>query len=161
MSFRELLERVCQNSGKKPFQGKLLALDPGETLGWALFSASELLSCGQQPMVQGEEKEILFQNISFLGISQVDVVVCEDYKVYNWKTEQHSWSSLITPKIIGAIQYECVRHDKPIYFQMAATAKGFCSDDKLKQWGYYERGKRHARDAIRHGCYWLLFGVRA
>lgn len=41
--------------------------------------------------------------------------------------------------------------------QMAAQAKGFVDDDKLKAWGFWIKGKKHARDAIRHGVYYLLF----
>lgn len=41
--------------------------------------------------------------------------------------------------------------------QMAVTAKNFCTDDKLKQWGFWQAGQKHARDSIRHGCYFLLF----
>ena len=29
---------------------------------------------------------------------------------------------------------------------------------KLKKWNMYRKGERHARDAIRHGAHFLLFG---
>ena len=45
----------------------------------------------------------------------------------------------------------------PTHKQMASTAKTFATDKKLREWGFWERGMRHARDAIRHGCYFLLF----
>jgi hypothetical protein len=32
----------------------------------------------------------------------------------------------------------------------AGLAKGFATDDKLKAWGFWQPGQRHARDAIRH-----------
>jgi hypothetical protein len=40
---------------------------------------------------------------------------------------------------------------------MAHQAKGFVTDEKLKAWGFYQKGVRHARDSIRHACYFLLF----
>jgi hypothetical protein len=44
-----------------------------------------------------------------------------------------------------------------IHYQMATTAKTFVTDEKLKQWGFWQEGMRHSRDAIRHGLYFLLF----
>ena len=84
-------------------------------------------------------------------------VVMEDYKVYGWKTDQHAWAALHTPKFIGSIVALCYIHQIPYHMQMAQQAKGFCSDEKLEGWGYYDRGMRHARDAVRHGCYYTLF----
>lgn len=87
------------------------------------------------------------------------LVVFEDYKVYGWKTDQHAWSGLHTPRLIGALETLLgVVHGIPFHKQMAHVAKGFCTDEKLTQWGYYAKGQRHARDAVRHACYYILFG---
>lgn len=43
-----------------------------------------------------------------------------------------------------------------IDYQMAVQAKGFVTDERLKEWGFWLPGMRHSRDAIRHGIYWLL-----
>jgi hypothetical protein len=36
----------------------------------------------------------------------------------------------------------------------AGLAKTFATDDKLEAWGFWKRGQKHARDAIRHAVYW-------
>lgn len=86
------------------------------------------------------------------------MVIYENYRVYAHKLERHSNSEVYTLRLVGVIEYLCdVKHKIPYYNQMAQQAKGFVTDDKLKKWGYYRQGLRHARDAIRHGCYFLLF----
>lgn len=155
LAFSELVTKSCLNRKVKPFEGKLLSLDPGETTGWALFQNLELHSAGQI-----KEAPVMPHVANYILTTRPDIVVCEDYKVYHWKCAQHSWSNLFTPRLLGVIEHTCITADPPIplVFQMAGVVKGFCSDEKLKQWHYYKTSQPHARDAIRHGCYWLLFG---
>lgn len=156
MRFEELLQKVCNNQKREPFEGRLLALDPGETTGWALFASAKLTQHGE---IAGSNLEVMIQVADLIRRFMPRAVVCEGYRIYSWKKDQHTWSDLFTPRLIGVIEYVCASNSPtvPLYFQMAGTAKGFCTDDKLKQWHYYKAGQKHARDAIRHGCYWLLF----
>ena len=39
---------------------------------------------------------------------------------------------------------------------MAQQAKGFVTDAKLKEWGMWDIGHKHARDACRHCVYYLV-----
>lgn len=87
------------------------------------------------------------------------MVIYEGYKVYPWKLKQHSFSDVPTLQFIGFLRHACAVRGVPTATQMAQLVKTFCTDRKLKQWGLYNEGKRHANDAIRHGCYWLLFGM--
>ena len=41
-------------------------------------------------------------------------------------------------------------------FLFTIKAKGFVTDAKLKEWGLWQDGLRHSRDAIRHGIYFLV-----
>ena len=46
--------------------------------------------------------------------------------------------------------------EKFIYFQSASLAKTTCTDERLKEWGLYDRSSGpHARDAMRHAYYFL------
>lgn len=156
MEFTELLKKARAKRGSLPFTGCLLSLDPGETTGWAKFNNGELQVCGQ--FGPGSVRSTFLTLGGLLNEIAPDLVVCEAYRIYEWKRDQHSWSDLFTVRLIGAIEFLCAYNDIPVVFQMASTGKGFCTDKKLKEWGYYYKGLRHARDAIRHGCYWLLFG---
>jgi hypothetical protein len=144
----------------------LICLDPGETTGMAIFNGLALHHCGQldtsrldlganafKSLLKSPALQAL--NISS-DLSNVHVII-EDYKVYGWKTEQHTWAELHTPKLIGAFVALCIAHNLPYSMQMAVQAKQFCTDDKLKAWNLYKPGLRHARDAIRHGIYFALF----
>lgn len=131
---------------------RLLSLDPGETTGWCLFVDGEIKEWGQLDTKEKYQQTIM----DFFKLHQPTHVVCEDYKVYEHKLKQHAWASLHTPQLIGAIKMLAVQYDIPMQLHMASIAKGFCTDDKLKRWGIYQTGMRHARDAIRHACYYLL-----
>lgn len=86
-------------------------------------------------------------------------VVIEDYRVYSWKTKDHAWAGLHTSRLIGATELICYDAGLDLTKQTAQQAKGFCTDDKLQAWGLWQEGQRHARDAIRHALYYLLFRV--
>lgn len=146
-------------SQEKLFQGKLLSLDPGETTGYAIFDCQgydiKLHESGQlkcKPLDDGIDAITLVINTH-----KPKVIVYEDYKVYGWKATQHSWAELHTPQLIGCIRMMSKIHSIPNYHQMAQHAKGFMTDDKLQQWGFYIKGQKHTRDAIRHGLFYLLF----
>lgn len=153
LNFIELATK--QNHGTFPYPHVLLSLDPGETTGYAIFDTGALKMVGQLDTADiGKSVE----QISYLiNTWKPAVVVYEDYKVYGWKADAHSWASLHTPQLIGCILTVCTMLSKPTHSQMAQQAKGFCTDDKLKDWDMYPKGLKHARDAIRHGCYYMLF----
>lgn len=136
---------------------RLLAIDPGETIGWALFIEGELDSCGHlEPTPEYRYSTIR----DLIDTERPTKVVCEDYRVYGHKLEAHTWSDLVTPKLIGAIAMYCDYRMIPIHYQMASTAKGFFSTQKLKDLGMWREAQKHAMDAVRHGGYYLLFNNR-
>lgn len=157
-TFNELIQK--SRAPDQIFKGKLLALDPGETTGWAFFDTTV------NPFNRGTEQistwpiQEAVENLSFLVTKlEPDFVVFESYNIYSWKSDNHKQSNVPTIQVIGTLQTLLVQRNIPWTTQNAQTAKGFVTDDKLKSWGYYERGKKHGRDACRHACYWLLFGT--
>jgi hypothetical protein len=165
ITFNELVQRsrAERHLGSSPLS--LLVFDPGETTGFAHFRQGELSNGGQlatKTILEGAP--LLLDTICMTMPTRV---VMEDYRVYSWKSKQHEWEKLHTPQVIGAVRglLACPHlYSKmaiiPVIMQMAVTAKQFCTDEKLKQWGFYIKGQPHARDAIRHGCYYLLFGSK-
>lgn len=132
---------------------KLLCLDPGETTGWAVFENGELTKQGQTRTV--DDWWAIHNLVKEINPSHV---VFENYRVYAHKLERHSNSEVFTLRLVGVIEYLCdVYLGIPRMDQMAHQAKGFVTDEKLKAWGMYSKGQRHARDAVRHGVYYLLF----
>lgn len=180
ISFEELYLKARKSPNPPE---RMLCLDPGETTGWALFHQHHLVRWGQQRTVENEK--ILWNNLLELFQScEPTLVVCEDYRIYQHKLQRHSFSPVLTLRLIGGIDLLCtmgwykkiinlvplteeatiteefIYHEhlySDIHYQMATTAKGFVTDDRLKEWGFWQEGMRHSRDAIRHGCYYLLF----
>lgn len=135
----------------------LLCFDPGETSGWAFFQGCDLEAWGQIPTKEAGDSVTNYGNI----IKQCNPqhIVIEDYRVYRNKAQEHINAELITPRNIGIIETLGLQQDPimPIGKQMASMAKQFVTDKRLKSWGYFVEGAPHARDAIRHGCYYLVF----
>lgn len=151
-NFQVLLNMKRGQGFKAP--ERLLCLDPGHTTGWSLFENGNLTASGQVATMADGWPSIddLFNDI------QPTHVVFENYRVYAHKLDRHSNSEVYTLRLVGVIEYLCdVKFGIPRIDQMAHQAKGFVTDEKLKAWGFYKRGEKHARDAIRHGVYALLF----
>lgn len=156
MDFKE----IWQKGSKNPFRGIMLSLDPGHTTGYAIWETAD----GPKVIKSGQMKTWHHDDLDhndfwdLITDYQPDVVVMESYQVYDWKKDEHSWSQVPTVQVIGCIKTICQQRDIPYYSQTAQVAKQFVTDDKLEKWGMWKVGERHARDAIRHGVYWLLFG---
>ncbi len=137
----------------------LLCLDPGETTGWAAFTNGRLSESGQLDSTSDTANGLhTLLHHRFAG--KPDHLVAEDYRVYAHRVLQHTNSSLFTPRLLGMIEAESELNAIPLTLQMATQAKGFVSDQRLKDWGMWTT-QRHARDAIRHGIYFLLFDSNA
>lgn len=161
LTFNELRQKSSRPENR--FIGRILAFDPGETTGYACFEASEDdVKLVQQGQVKTWPLDEGLRNIEFvITAMQPDKVVFESYQVYEWKASEHSWSQVPTIQIIGMIRTLLLQMAIPEHTQTAQIAKNFCTDEKLTEWGYWIKGARHARDAIRHALYYLLFHKKA
>lgn len=154
LSFSDLLDRLRRRC-KVP--ERLLVFDPGKTTGWSLFEQGKLTKSGQITDCYDDKNIDATGIIALMEEISPDFVLYEDYRVYSHKLDRHSYSQVHTLRLIGTIETLCQIKNIPTHKQMAVTAKGFVTDEKLKQWGFYKKGEQHARDSIRHGCYFLLF----
>jgi hypothetical protein len=158
MTFEELLKKTRKNYTPPE---RLLCLDPGFTTGVALFTNGTLTSWEQVRTIETETEKINWMNLQDLfNRMKPTHIICEDYRIYAHKLDQHTFSSVTTLRLIGGIELLSLLDHVPIDYQMAMQAKGFCTDDKLKTWGYWQPGMKHSRDAIRHGCYFMLFNKK-
>lgn len=125
----------------------MLALDPGKTVGCAVWSDGRLVEhgqCGSFAFQQWLEAIIPAYAVWDLE------VVCERYKLgpkslkagsdFEWATD-----------VIGTTRYWCQKWDVPLTMQDPSKAKSFSTDDKLKRLGWYvPTPGGHANDAARH-----------
>lgn len=154
------LEVILQKVGKDLQDKKILAFDPGEMTGWAVMQSGALEACGQiatttDSWTTMNGLETLIKSIA------PEVVVYETYRVYDWKSDDHKWSEIMTLQNIGVLKYFLGKYQIPHITNLAATAKGFVTDNKLMAWGFWQKGERHARDAIRHAVYTSIFDQEA
>ena len=135
----------------------LLALDPGETTGCCVFVDGNVSEFRQLATVNKKTRGYEWSMIEeFIDEINPDAVIIENYRIYAHKLEQHSSSDVPTLQLIGAIKYMLHKRNIPYKLQMAQQAKGFVTDDKLKMWGMWDVGHKHARDACRHCVYYLV-----
>lgn len=135
----------------------LLGFDPGATTGACVFEGTKLTYAVHLPSADLSLAVTAYTRfIERYSTNGIEVVM-EDYKVYPHYAKQHVGSNLLTPRLIGAIEVLCDQRGIPYHKQMAGDPKRFVTDTKLKEWGFYYTGLKHARDAIRHGCFYLLF----
>ena len=160
MDFPELAVKIRTQKGlpEIPTHYTTLCFDPGHTTGWAAFIQYDLTDSGEISTQSIEEAthevELLISEF------QPDMIVIEDYRVYKWRTKHHAGSDMLTTRVIGCIETLALISQVPdVIKQPAHVAKGFCNDKKLREWNLYKKGEKHARDAIRHGCHYLLFGA--
>lgn len=161
MSFDQIYVGAHPDPAQR-FVGRLGCYDPGETTGYALYEATgslvhlrearQLKTWGIHDAVKSFTEN--------LEQTQPDAIVYESYRVYGWKTDEHSFSDIPTLQVIGCLKTLAVQRKIPFFDQSAQQAKQFVSDEKLERWGFYKEGLRHARDAMRHGCYFLTFGPK-
>jgi len=130
-----------------PVPQGLLALDPGETTGWAFFKDGEFVEAGQFTGNRNfEELKSKFNP---------DVVVFEEFRLFPWKAKQLSFNTLPAAQKIGIILY--IFKDCFLFKQSPSQVKFFFDDERLKSLDLWPKGVKHGRDAIRHGAYYLVF----
>jgi hypothetical protein len=137
---------------------QLLALDPGGTTGWAEWSEStNQVTTGE---LTGEEHHLalwaLLENFRLDGISNhlTSIVVCESFEFRKDERFRHK-INYDAAEYVGVVKVYCQywkRFTQSIDLVVisASTAKGFWDDDKLRRAGYYIKGSKHVRDAVRH-----------
>jgi hypothetical protein len=156
----QFIEKINKAKGITPFIGRLLALDPGETTGWAILQTQGVVKsfdCGQEKT--WPEAEAVKALSYLIPYYLPTILVYESYHIYDWKSDDHKWSSVHTVQVIGAIWTLCELHNIPYHTQTAQNAKGFWDDAKLKSFPkLYRPGLKHGRDAMRHGLHYLCFG---
>jgi hypothetical protein len=156
---------------------KILTLDPSGnfsknegdgTTGWAIFNYGELKDFGHVQASDYERIEEYWQGVSELIGLDIDVVVCESYRLFAGKASAQSNSMMETPQLIGYLRMHCYKWNIPIVFQDPKD-KARVSDPILVRQGVFElKGRKHyclgrstnlhMRDAIRHGIYFLKYG---
>jgi len=130
---------------------KYLSLDPGNSTGWATFRENG--SAIEFGTVKG--KVNFYDLLSNMQTSEPEWthIICENYKLYPWKSTEQAWSQLDTVRIIGALEMFAHDHLLDLTFQ----------DPSVKTIAYKwaglavpkQKAQTHETDAYVHGIYYL------
>jgi hypothetical protein len=146
---------------------QVMALDPGETTGWAIFwvPTANLLSrevglfddaeydCGQ--ITGPEEVQTLKVKTVMQGLMSGPLII-EDFILRQFRQDKSLLSPVRVTAMVEYMLYEQNWNAKhPVRKQQPALAKTTATDERLRDWGLWEAGAPHARDAIRHAVTFL------
>jgi hypothetical protein len=136
---------------------RVIALDPGETTGWALYrgdaaEGTSKFTCGQiGPYEHHNELDILLGHMQGEGEY---TIVCERFE---YRNNSRAGLNLMSREYIGvAKRFVQERREVEYVMQSAAQAKGFVQDRHIKKLGLWSPGDKHAMDAYRHLLYYLV-----
>jgi hypothetical protein len=146
----------------------IIALDPGQTTGWATYRAMAVdapdpIEDGKVVTEYYEEewhrgqlgprahaKEL--RDVLQYNRTQEYVIVCEAFVPRPGKVG----ADLITAqKYIGQVELYAQTEGIQLIMQQPAQAKNFVKDDVIRRLGLWFPGWRHAMDATRHLVYYL------
>lgn len=121
---------------------RILAVDPGSTVGWCLYYDGDVKAWGQLPYQD-------FCNAVYHGQLASDVIILERF-VIDGNTHRKGQEGIHhTLDVIGFIRWWARGHSEVRLIEQSPHERKAASDDVLRQFGWYKEGK-HARDAIRH-----------
>lgn len=129
---------------------KIAAFDPGDSTGLVVIvdgKISEARTIGYADF---------FQEACNHGWFDCPEFVCEQFRLYPWKANSLGFDGLIPVRVIGAIELLAAQQGKHVEFVDAVTAKKFCTDNRLREvgwWSYLQTP--HEKDAARHALYYL------
>lgn len=150
----------------------VIAIDPGGTTGWSVMcvytdalsdaDVSILKSIAHRAhgQVGGDEDEQARILIELIAAWPGCAVVVEDFVLRKYLKGRELLSPVrITAKVEYAVKrgLEDVQTEPRLWIQSSSLAKSTATDDRLRQWGLYQRegGLEHARDADRHAITFL------
>lgn len=177
-----MIHVMCYIKGKELGNlDKILCYDPSGnfsknegqgTTGWSYFEDGELKDFGD---VKASDYDTIM--MYWLGVIELiyrfspTIIVCESYKLQPGKAMAQSWSAMETPQMIGAIRLIAHTHGHTNFVLQDPSCKTRVADPVLEHKGIIEKRNKnyycldrmtnlHQRDAIRHGIYFLRYGVK-
>jgi hypothetical protein len=134
---------------------RVIALDPGGTTGWAVWTmeANGDMDWHLGQLGPEDHHELLYALLERETIHDF-TVVCESFEFR--QSRQRDNINLMSREYIGIAKLYEQERKNPVVFQTAAMAKSFVTDQKLKSMHLWHPGKKHAMDAMRHLVYYLV-----
>lgn len=123
---------------------KYLALDPGNTTGWAVFDTNTGRPTELGECKYGEELVILLQE------KDVSFYVVENYRIRPRAVAgfAHEWSEVLPARAIGYIEFHAISKAREVIYQEPSI-----KPIVAQRFGLPNKGS-HQMDAVLHGAYY-------
>lgn len=128
---------------------KYLAVDPGETSGWATFDSEGNMTGWGQILGFDNFDDWLDKQEPF------DVVIYENYRLFKQRALQQAGSKLLTVQIIGALKSKARKWGARVVEQNPDIKKIAQMWSQEKPDGAHHKNS-HKIDAYNHGFYYLV-----
>jgi hypothetical protein len=156
----------------------VLGIDPGETTGWCVMGVDRAALSGPNVNNEPLNKSVIngifkygqidcfFENNGvqeLLDLALIDypasAIAMEDF-ILNFRKADMARHTLSPIRVMSKFEYGLWSYEEHqvnrIFLQAASLAKTTCTDERLKEWKFYDRHSGvHARDAVRHAYYFL------
>lgn len=146
-----------------------LAVDPGETVGWSLWSGADLKDCGQDAMWEFVDQvadscfcvggDYEHANGPFIAdeFNGLGAIICEDWALYPWvvSTGALDFDKCRTARAIGALTLIARLANIPFILQPASIKEGAVAAGAEEMFVSPLHENRHANDSIMHGVFYL------
>lgn len=102
-------------------------------------------------MVMGwmEERLVVAQRLCREPLRSHSVIAIEDFILRQQTKDRNLLSPVRLTSLIRDRLY-VAGSTSEIVMQQPSSAKSVCTDDRLRHWGLWSKGKPHANDAVRH-----------
>lgn len=134
----------------------MLAIDPGGTTGFCIgeYDGSQLiLRVGQERFSPGDLFNFMLKQLDGIKGDPFHLI----YERFDYRNKARAGLDLTAPKLIGVMDLLVEEEGLKCYPQMPSEAKGYWTNDRLKQFQIYVPGLEHGRDAMRHLLQWWQF----
>lgn len=98
---------------------KVLALDPGDRVGWARADIAEDGSWSDLRHGIAELKPMAFKVDKTVGACAYDAVVCEEWRLYSHMARHMVGSEIPSAQFIGMVKLACWKSGTPLVMQFA------------------------------------------
>ena len=135
---------------------RILSVDPG-----SVHNGTVLWYGAQCAGIKEHTPESLFAWVeSLLRTQAIDVVVCEEYRLYPWLLAEQGFSQVKTVEVIGVLRYLCSRWSLGVAFvEQSATikrvARAQAEARKSNAWEAAKEHGVHCMDAYLHGFFFV------
>ena len=115
---------------------KILAIDPGKTIGCVLLDDNELVEHWECKLLDVDASHFWHFFVLIFSTNlrehEPDVLVLEDYRIYADKANMHIGNRLFTAELIGSIRALCAVVAPPVSIRtLSASKKGRWPDARL------------------------------